>query len=97
LQLDNVQAEAVRAEQVQGSYDFVVSRAVTRMKPFLQWVSKKISKDQKNDLPNGVLYLKGGDLTEEMAEVNRKYSVYELSNFFSEEFFDTKKVVHVIL
>ena len=95
LGLKNVHAEAVRAEQVKGSYDFIVSRAVTRMKPFLQWVSKKISKDQKNELPNGVLYLKGGDLSEEMREIKRKYTIYNLSDYYNQEFFRTKNVVHL--
>ena len=97
LGLKNVQAESIRAEQVKGEFDFVVSRAVTRMKPFLQWVSKKIDPDQKNEVRNGILYLKGGDLSEEMAEIRRKYSVYELSDYFSEDFFDTKKVVYLPL
>ncbi len=95
LGLKNVQAEAIRAEQVKGSYDFIVSRAVTRMKPFLQWVSRKIDSDQKNELRNGVLYLKGGDLTEEMGEIRRKHTIYSLSDYYNQEFFDTKKVVYV--
>jgi 16S rRNA (guanine527-N7)-methyltransferase len=97
LGLRNVKAEAIRAEQVHGKFDFVVSRAVTRIKPFLQWVSKKIDPDQKNELKNGILYLKGGDLSEEMAEIRRKYLIYELSDYFEQEFFQTKKVVHVVL
>jgi len=97
LGLMNVRTDAIRAEQVQGRYDFIVSRAVTRMKPFLQWVGKKVDPAQKNSLKNGILYLKGGDLTDEMAEIRRKYSVYELSDYFGEEFFETKKVVYLPL
>ena len=95
LELDNVHAEPIRAEQADGTYEFVVSRAVTRMKPFLQWISKKISSDNTNALPNGVLYLKGGDLSAELGEIRRKYQVFELSDYFDEAFFETKKVVHV--
>ena len=95
LRLDNIRAEAIRAEQADGTYDFVVSRAVTRMKPFLQWISRKISPDNQNPLPNGVLYLKGGDLSDELSEIHRKYTIYNLTDYFEEEFFETKKVVHV--
>lgn len=95
LGLKNVKATQIRAEKVKGKYDFVVSRAVTRMKPFLQWISNKISEKSFNDLDNGVLYLKGGDLEEEMAEVKRSYQVYELQDYFKEEFFETKKIIYL--
>ncbi|MCA6073723.1 16S rRNA (guanine(527)-N(7))-methyltransferase RsmG [Fulvivirga sedimenti] len=97
LGLSNVSAEAIRAEQVKGKYDFVVSRAVTRMKPFLQWVSNKISHEQRNGLPNGVLYLKGGDLSDEMSEIKRNFEIFDLSDYYTEDFFETKKVVYVQL
>ncbi len=97
IELKNVEASHMRAEQVKGKYDFVVSRAVTRMKPFLQWVSNKISHEQRNGLPNGVLYLKGGDLSDEMNEIKRNFEIYDLSDYFKGEFFETKKVVHVQL
>jgi len=92
--LKNIRAEHKRAEQVNGQFDFVVSRAVTRMKVFQQWVRKRISKKQKHTLFNGILYLKGGDLTEELKEI-KNVDVYDISNFFEEEFFETKKVVHI--
>ncbi|MGE0589279.1 MAG: 16S rRNA (guanine(527)-N(7))-methyltransferase RsmG [Cyclobacteriaceae bacterium] len=98
LELKNVQAEKIRAEEIKGrQYDFIVSRAVTRMKEFHQWVKNKVKKESNHGLDNGILYLKGGDLEEEMAELGRPYSMYELSEFFKEEFFETKKVVFVPL
>ncbi|QRR03249.1 16S rRNA (guanine(527)-N(7))-methyltransferase RsmG [Dyadobacter sandarakinus] len=97
LQLDNVRAEQVRAEKLTDYYEFVVSRAVTRMAPFVDWVRNNISRNSYHDLKNGILYLKGGDLEEELAEVNRKSYVYNLSDYFGEEFFETKKVVYLPL
>lgn len=98
LELKNVKAEQIRAEQVRGKYDFVISRAVTRMKEFYGWVHTKI-KDQETThaLDNGILYLKGGDLDEEMNELKCPYSIYNLSDYFKEEFFETKRVVYVPL
>lgn len=93
--LKNVKAEQVRAEQLKGEYDFIVSRAVTRLKEFYGWVHKRIKKKSQHELKNGILYLKGGDLDEELAEIKRPYHLYNLSDFFSEEFFLTKKVVYV--
>lgn len=95
LGLTNVRAEQTRVEQLNTTYDFVVSRAVTRLKPFLGWVRYRIHKNGNNDRPNGVLYLKGGDLTEELAEVMDRYRVYDLSDYFDEPFFETKKVIYL--
>jgi 16S rRNA (guanine527-N7)-methyltransferase len=97
LSLKNVSAEQIRAEQVKGKYDFIVSRAVTRMKEFYGWVNNKTKRDSKNSLDNGILYLKGGELEEEMNELKRPYSIYHLSDYFKEEFFETKHVVYVPL
>jgi 16S rRNA (guanine527-N7)-methyltransferase len=97
LKLDNVRAEQVRAEKLEETYEFVVSRAVTRMAPFVGWVKKNISRNSFHTLRNGILYLKGGDLSEELAELNQKSRIYDLSDYFSEEFFETKKVVYVPL
>lgn len=97
LNLKNVKAEQIRAEQITGTYDFVVSRAVTRMKPFIHLVRKKIKQKSFNSLTNGILALKGGDLGEEMNETQRKYKVFDLASFYSEPYFETKKVVHVRL
>jgi 16S rRNA (guanine527-N7)-methyltransferase len=95
LGLKNVEAEQVRAEEIKRKYDFVVSRAVTRMKEFYGWVRSKSKSQSKHSLDNGILYLKGGDLDEEMNELKQPYSQYELKEFFGEEFFETKKVVYV--
>lgn len=95
--LKNVKGEWGRAEQVKGKYDFIVSRAVTRIKEFYGWVNQKVKDKSVHDLDNGILYLKGGDLDEELAELKRMYSLYNLSEYFTEEFFETKKVVYVPL
>ena len=94
--LKNLRAEHKRAEQVNGQFDFVVSRAVTRMKVFHQWVIKRISTKQKNTFLNGILYLKGGDLTEELKGI-KNVELYNIPDFFEEEFFETKKVVYISL
>jgi 16S rRNA (guanine527-N7)-methyltransferase len=93
--LTNLTAQHERAENVANDYDFIVSRAVTRLKPFYGWVKDKVSKKQQNDLKNGILYLKGGDLEEELQEFGGIYQLYNLSDYFTEEFFETKKVVYV--
>ena len=96
LQLTNVKAEQVRAETIQeDTYDFVISRAVTDLKEFHGWVRNKINKPYQNSLRNGILYLKGGDLTEELKGVRFKYKIYNLSDYFEEPFFETKKIVYV--
>lgn len=95
LGLKNVNALNKRVEQVDVQVDFVVSRAVTRFLPFYGWVKHKFLKGGFNSLDNGILYLKGGDLEEEMAEYGKKYKIIELQQFFSEEFFETKKLVYV--
>ena len=92
--LKNLRAQHTRAEQVVGQFDFVVSRAVTKMKVFQQWVRKRISVKQNNTLFNGILYLNGGDLTEELKGI-KNVDLYDIPNFFEEEFFETKKVVHI--
>ena len=95
--LSNVTAIHARAEDVEGTYDFVVSRAVTRMAGFLSWLDGKIAPNSKHDLPNGVLYLKGGDLEEELSEVQASCQVTPLATWFADPFFETKQVVHVDL
>ncbi|MEZ7515260.1 16S rRNA (guanine(527)-N(7))-methyltransferase RsmG [Flavobacterium frigidarium] len=96
LELKNVKAEQLRAENVKGDFDFIVSRAVTNMPDFVSWVKTKIKKQQKHALKNGILYLKGGDLTEELKDFP-KATEYNLADFFEDEFFETKKVVHLPL
>ncbi len=96
LGLKNVKAAHIRAEKVKGEFDFIVSRAVTTMPDFVKWVRKKVAKKQQHTLRNGILYLKGGDLTEELS-LYSSASLYELAAFFEEDFFETKKVVHLPL
>lgn len=97
LDLKNVKAEQTRAEQLKDEYDFVVSRAVTRLPEFVPWVRNNISKQNINALPNGILYLKGGELGGELKPFGKKVFVQELSEYFDEPFFETKKVVHLPL
>jgi len=96
LELKNVKAEQLRAENVKGDFDFIVSRAVTNMPDFVSWIKNKIKKQHKHTLKNGILYLKGGDLTEELKDFP-KATLYDLSTIFEDEFFETKKVVHLPL
>jgi len=93
--LKNLKAEHIRAEQVPGKFDFVVSRAVTQLKDFYPWVNGKFNKVSKNTLPNGILYLKGGDLTQEITESGLAVKQYYLKDYFEEEFFETKQVIYV--
>ena len=93
----NVEAIKARAEEVKGKFDFVVSRAVTTLPDFIKWVEGKIKRESRNTMQNGILYLKGGDLDAELAPVKNKCQVFSLSDYFEEEFFETKKVVHVSL
>ena len=95
LELKNIKSEQIRAEQVRGKYDFVISRAVTRMKEFYQWVINRVKEESVHSLDNGILYLKGGDLEEELGELKRPYRLFDLPTYFEEPFFETKKVVHV--
>jgi 16S rRNA (guanine527-N7)-methyltransferase len=95
LQLTNVKSYHMRAEDLKQQFDFIVSRAVTAMPKFLSWVKGKFKKKQLNSLPNGILYLKGGDLTEEMSPIKNYYEMHPISTFFKENFFETKYVVYV--
>ena len=94
LGLTNVKTTHSRVEDIDGNYDFIVSRAVAIMPTFVHWVKGKIAKEQKNDLKNGILYLKGGDLSEELQDY-RTATIYNLSDFYTEDFYETKKVVHL--
>ena len=96
LALKNVKAEQIRAENVKGDYDFIVSRAVTNMPDFVFWIKDKIKKQNKHELKNGILYLKGGDLTEELKDFPEA-TEYNIADFFKDDFFETKKVVHLPL
>ena len=94
LGLKNVTAIHTRAEKVKGEFDFIVSRAVTKMDDFYKWIKKKVSPKHKHEIRNGILYLKGGDLTEELASFP-KAKLYNISDFFNDEFYETKKIVHI--
>lgn len=95
LGLTNVFAGQKRAEELDQQFDFVVSRAVTQMPKFIPWIQNKFKSKGINGYPNGILYLKGGDLTEELKGINRYMEIVNLSDYFDEEFFETKKVVYV--
>lgn len=95
LGLNNVDAMQVRAETLTTRFDFVVSRAVTSLPEFMKWIRKNVSAENRNALPNGILYLKGGDLSDELKPFGKRPVVYDLSEFFSEEFFETKKLVYL--
>ncbi len=96
LGLNNVRAIHGRAEKVKGEFDFIVSRAVTRMDDFVNWTRKKVAKQQRHALKNGILYLKGGDLKEELKNFP-KAEIYDLTSYFDDPFFETKKVVYIPL
>lgn len=93
--LKNVEADHIRAEQLDEKYDFVVSRAVTRLGDFIPWVRNRFERKDKNGIPNGILYLKGGDLRDELKEARLGGDLIALSDYFKEDFFETKYVVYV--
>jgi 16S rRNA (guanine527-N7)-methyltransferase len=97
LGLTNLTSEHRRAEEIKGSFDFVISRAVTRLNRFIPWVNTKFKSKNNNTIRNGILYLKGGDLNEELNEAKLKYkpTLYKIPDFFDGEFFETKQVVYV--
>ncbi|MEM6299890.1 MAG: 16S rRNA (guanine(527)-N(7))-methyltransferase RsmG [Bacteroidota bacterium] len=95
LDLQNIEAVQQRGEKVKTQFDFVVARAVTRMQPFYQWIKKKIRAGNASSLPNGVLYLKGGDLDQELRELETNFRLFDLYEHFQYPFFETKKVVFV--
>jgi len=96
LGLKNIKAEHIRAEKVKGEFDFIVSRAVTKMDDFVKWTRHKIAKKSTHNLKNGILYLKGGDLTEELQNFQNA-KLFDLTTIFKEDFFETKKVVYIPL
>ena len=95
LGLKNVQGMHERAENINTEFDFIVSRAVTAMPKFLKWTKGKFLKRNNNEFKNGILYLKGGDLTEEMEPVKKAIQYFDIPDFYSETFFETKKVVYI--
>jgi len=95
LGLENVEVSHTRVQEVKHSYDFVVSRAVTNLPDFLNWTKNKIDKKSFNKLKNGIIYLKGGDFEDELKLIKKKCKVFPLSDYFSEDYFETKKIVHI--
>ncbi len=96
LGLENIRTTHARAESIKGQYDFIISRAVTTMPDFVGWVKNRVAKKSVHPIKNGILYLKGGDLTEEL-KTYTKASLYDLSDYFEAPFFETKKIVHLPL
>ncbi len=97
LGLKNVRASHARAETIYEEFDFIVSRAVTAMPAFLPWCKGKFKKEQLHELRNGILYLKGGDLTEEMSTVKHRWVRHDLKQWFEDDFFETKAVIYVAM
>ncbi len=95
IELGNVTAEHNRVEKVRGEYDFIVSRAVTAFPVFFNWIKTNIKPDSKNELENGILYLKGGNLEEELKNFKSKIKIFDIYNYFSEPFFETKKIIYL--
>ena len=96
LKLMNVEARQIRMEQVNRSFDFIVSRAVTSLPEFIKWTKNKINSNSVNDIKNGILYLKGGDIKDELKSIKKfRKRIYDLSDYYSESFFETKKIVHL--
>ena len=94
LGLKNVKTSNCRVEEVKDNFDFIVCRAVAQMETFVHWTKGKIAKKQNHELKNGILYLKGGDLSDELQKYTSA-TIYDLTNYFDEPFFETKKVVHL--
>ena len=94
LGLENVKTTHSRVEEINDTYDFIVSRAVAAMPTFVHWIKGKVAKKQNHELKNGIIYLKGGDLAEELKDY-KTAAIYNISDFYNEEFYETKKVVHL--
>lgn len=95
LGLENVKAKQIRVEEVAEKQDFIISRAVTAFPAFVKLIRGKIRTESRNTLPNGLLYLKGGDFEEELAPFRTKVKIYPIPDFFSEDFFETKKIIYL--
>lgn len=96
LELKNIKAEQLRMEQVTQTFDFVISRAVTSLPDFMKWTSYKFHNSSFNSVKNGILYIKGGDIQPELNQIKKfKKKIYSITEYFTEDFFETKKVVHI--
>ncbi len=95
LQIKNVHTKHCRAESIDEKFDFIVSRAVSNIPLFMSWVQHKIKKETFNELKNGVLYIKGGDVDDEIKGIKQQSKSFAISDFYEEEFFKTKKILHI--
>ena len=95
LALENVQPQRARFEDLKNSFDFITGRAIGPLPGFWKTLMANVSKKQKNNIPNGILYLKGGDFGEELKNIQCKYRIYEIAGFFDDPFFLTKKILHL--
>lgn len=97
LDLKNVEAINMRVQEIKKKYDFIISRAVTNLPDFLKWTKNLISHNSIHSINNGIIYLKGGDFDEELNKINQKFKIYSISDYFSEDFFKTKRIIHIYL
>lgn len=97
LGLTNLKGEHTRVQNVKEKYDFIVSRAVTAFPKFVAMVRKNVARPDRNAIPNGIIYLKGGDFSEEVAPFQKAINIHDIPNFFEEPFFETKKVITLAL
>ena len=97
LKMKNVKPKTERAENISEKFDFIVSRAVTQLERFCPWVEQNISKSNKNEIPNGIIYLKGGDLKEEIQKITKKYNyrIEKIINYFEDSFFESKSILYL--
>ncbi len=95
LGITNVTVKQERAENIKTKFDFIISRAVTNLPVFISWVNNTVSGKSNNVLPNGIIYIKGGDFENELLQIDKMYRLYNISDYFDEPFFETKKVVHI--
>lgn len=95
LGLENTTTEKIRVENINTKFNFIVSRAVTTLPVLYGWVNNKILSKHQNTIKNGILYLKGGDVDEEVKDISGKYTTYNISDYYTEEYFKTKKVIHI--
>ena len=97
LKIKNVKPKTERAENISEKFDFIVSRAVTQLERFCPWVEQNISKSNKNEIPNGIIYLKGGDLKEEIQKITKKYNyrIEKIINYFEDSFFESKSILYL--
>ena len=97
LQIKNILSQQIRAEDINGKWDFVLSRGVTNMHTLTQWMKKKINTKPKHEIPNGIFCFKGGEIEEELNQLEYPWTPYDITDFFNEEYFKTKKIIHIAM